>query len=378
MASILEQQKELIQSIYKKIQDEKDNMDKMYSGFINKLENTNPNQQLYKDIDELFLSKVEPAKEFVNSFTENDRELLYWYDMNEKKFINKIHDYNSKIIMKYDFDIYVEDKLFHTDSTINKITIPLKQWNIKCSEIYIVSKLGVITNNINEGDLDVSFKTSNGRHNINNINNINNGKKLDSISLYIDINNKKPTKLKNYIDNYLNIIIPSYNTIIINNYVKFPYYALYSIYEELNISEDVVFNKHNEDDMNSFNKINNVITNLSSSYLTSDDHRKTFDNGNMFNDILDFINHKKMMDFIKPQLDFMTSLKLENSDKKVNNIEEATPETKQTHQPTLGTSSYDDILFQQIKDLQNQLEICKKEKEEINKKFNDMKLLLGN
>lgn len=43
MASILEQQKELIQSIYKKIQDEKDNMDKMYSGFINKLENTNPN-----------------------------------------------------------------------------------------------------------------------------------------------------------------------------------------------------------------------------------------------------------------------------------------------------------------------------------------------
>jgi hypothetical protein len=130
----------------------------------------------------------------------------------------------------------------------------------------------------------------------------------------------------------------------------------------------VLFNSHNTEDISSFYKINNVITNLSSSYLTSDDHRKTFDNGNMFNDILDFIKHKKMMDFIKPQLDFMASLKLENSDKKVNDV---VPLQTQT------SSSYDDILFQQIKDLQNQLEICKKEKEEINKKFNDMKLLLG-
>ena len=41
-------------------------------------------------------------------------------------------------------------------------------------------------------------------------------------------------------------------------------------------------------------------------------------------------------------------------------------------------TSYDDILFQQIKELQSQLETCKKEKQEIEKKFNDMKLLLGN
>lgn len=375
MASILEQQKELIQSIYKKIQDEKDNMDKMYSGFINKLEGTNPNQQLYKDIDELFLSKVEPAKEFVNSFTENDTELVYWYDMNEKKFINKLHDYNSKIIIKYDFDLYVEDKLFHNVSTVNKITIPLKKWNFEYTSIFQPQpQLGITTQTKQIGNLDISCKLQTGNHNLYNAN------KIEGLSLFINLDNPTSTKLKIYLDNYLNIIIPAYNTIIINNYVKFPYYALYSIYKELNISEVFVFNKHNEDDMNSFNKINNVITNLPSSYLTSYDHRKTFDNGNMFNDILDFIKHKKMMDLIKPQLDFMASLKLENSDKKVNDVEEvlhATPQTKQTQQPTLVSSSYDDILFQQIKDLQNQLEICKKEKEEINKKFNDMKLLLG-
>jgi len=358
MASILEQQKELIRTIYKKFQEEKDNMDKMYSGFINKLETTNPNNQSYKDIDELFLSKVEHAREFVNSFTENDTELLYWYDMNEKKFINKIHDYNSKIIMKYDFDLYVEDKLFHTDSTVNKITIPLKKWDI-------IYKTG------NTGSLSKNFIVSDIRSN--KLIYLYDYKNFDQINrihqLLFDTNNSKPTKLRIYIDNYLNIIIPAYKTIMINNYVKFPNYTLYSIYKELKLSDVVVFNKHNTEDMEKYNTINNVITNLSSSYLTSDDHRKTFDNGNMFNDILDFIKHKKMMDLIKPQLEFMASLRLENSDKKVNDV---APLQTQT------SSSYDDILFQQIKELQSQLEICKKEKQEIEKKFNDMKLLFGN
>ncbi len=321
----------------------------MYYGFIEKLENINPNRQLYKDIDDLFLSKVGPAREFVNSFIENDTELLYWYDMNERKFINMIPDYNSKIIMTYDFNIYAEDKLFHNLSTVNKITIPLNKWELICSmkinkgnypsDIYCLIKNEEIDFSVWNESTDIYLNKSHNAYDLN---------------FSFDIDNPTPTKLKIYIDNYLNVIIPSYKTIMINNYVKFPNYALYSIYEELNLSEVVVFNKHNKDDMRSFNKIKKVITNLSSSYLTSYDHRKMFDNGNMFNNIFNFINHRNMMNFIKPQLDFMASLKLENNQKNIN-----------------------DIHFQQVKDLQTQLEDAKKqiiklekEKEAIIKKNN--------
>jgi hypothetical protein len=84
MATIIEQQKEMIQTIFKHIQKEKDNLDKLYSDFINKLEDSNPNIKSYKDIDELFISTVPQAKVFYDEFTYNDVELLYWYDMNEK------------------------------------------------------------------------------------------------------------------------------------------------------------------------------------------------------------------------------------------------------------------------------------------------------
>ena len=46
--------------------------------------------------------------------------------MNEKQFISPISGYNHKIIKKYEFKIYLNDCLFHTESTVDKIMIPIK------------------------------------------------------------------------------------------------------------------------------------------------------------------------------------------------------------------------------------------------------------
>jgi hypothetical protein len=100
---------------------------------------------------------------------------------------------------------------------------------------------------------------------------------------------------------------------------------------------------------------------LNSIQLVSEDYYKRFKQNNNYNEINEL--NKQYILQIEQLTEENTKIKLELQ--------------KQNETKLKSASSYDDILFQQIKDLQNQLEICKKEKEEINKKFNDMKLLLG-
>jgi hypothetical protein len=360
MANIFQQQQEMMKIIFQKIQTEKDNLDKMYSEFVNKLTTDNPNNKQYNEIDDLFISKVNKSKEFNDSFTNNDSELLYWYDMNEKKFINPIDGYNNKIIKKFNFEIYLENCLFfdQSKSTIDKITIPFKKYKFESS-----------SGNCNHEEPDTKYKIkqkiseknlqyldANKICSLNGTYFLRHEKEINNFcnSTYCIISDNVPTTLKIYIDNYLNIIIPGIQTIIINNYSYFPIYSLYSIYTQLNIPSVKVFNRHNNDDITKYQKINHIIKDFRP-FISSEDHRKNYwGNGNLFQDILDFIKYNDMIDNIKPHLDFLASIECKKEIVK-------------------SSQSYDDILFQQIKDLQKQIEGYKKqiaklekEKEEYN------------
>jgi hypothetical protein len=428
MSTIIEQQKEMVQTIFKHIQKEKDALDKLYSDFINKLNEGNPSNKSYTDIDELFISTVPQAKSFYDSWIKNnniddesdndndesdndesdndddesdsdddesdsdddesdsddsnkkyeDIKLLYWYDMNEKQFISPISGYNHKIIKKYNFEIYLEDKLFHDKSVVDKITIPFLKWELR--------------NNIDFSYFNGGLRISSSNFKIKNVNKINqlynqidetrmlenyiydfNGSKglgdttigYSSISFY-----KNDYRLLTIIlDDHLNIIIPEIKTILVNNYSSFPIYSLYSIYQKLDMSEVKVFNKHNSNDNEKYNKITNVIS--FQNYITSEDERKySWSHGNKFQYILDFIGYQDIIDSIKPQLDFMQLISV---NKPVEKVEVPKKELVQEGM------SYDTILFNQIKDLQSQVENYKKqvsklekEKEEISVKNNEM------
>lgn len=244
MSSIIDQQTQFIQNLSKHIQKEKDNLDKIYSDFINQLCDSNPNNKSYKDIDELFLSKNPSAKKFYDEFSDNDVELLYWYNMNEKKFINPISGYTNKIIKKYKFKICF-DNLNHNISTKNIIN-------------FIHPHKGCFKLNIN-----------------------------------IDVN--------------LNIIIPEIKTIIINNYVSLPIYTLYFSHSKLNNQLLTMYNNKNETDIIDCSKICNAI-NFGSFITSEDDRKNRWSDGVLFQDILDFIDYSSMIDEIKPHLDFMQSI----------------------------------------------------------------------
>jgi hypothetical protein len=287
MATIIEQQKQMVQTIFKHIQKEKDNLDKLYSDFINKLNEGNPSNKSYTDIDELFISTVPQAKSFYDQFTENDVELLHWYDMNQKQFINPISGYNHKIIKKYNFRMCTEI-LNHNISTKNIIN-------------FIHPHKGCFKLNIS-------------------------------------------------IDDHLNIIIPEIKTIIINNYGSLPIYTLYFSHLKLNNQLLTVYNSRNETDVIDYAKICNSIN--FQNYITSEDDRKNrWSDGVLFQDILDFIGYQSMIDEIKPQLDFMQLISV---NKPVEKVED--PKKDLVHEGI----SYDTILFNQIKDLQSQVEHYKK------------------
>ena len=76
MSSIFEQQQQMIQTISQNISKEKDQLDKLYSHFINNLEKTNPINNNYKSIDEILLSTVDKAKKFYDGFQDNNNETI--------------------------------------------------------------------------------------------------------------------------------------------------------------------------------------------------------------------------------------------------------------------------------------------------------------
>ncbi len=310
MASIFEQQQQMIQTISQNISKEKEQLDKLYSQFINGLEQTNPINNNYKTIDDILLSTVDKAKIFNSEFQDNTEEILYWYDMNEKKFIDKTtigYDYNAKIIKKYNFNLYLEDNLFHDKSVIGQINVPMNK----------IQGINMPSVSAHYG-YDISFKKTDYEFYINyNIKNDSTGVITTKKDLKIRVCKKThDTHLNLYIDDHLNIILPEIKTIIINNYSPFPLYALYAIYDEhLDVYENCIYNKHNKEDESAFNAFYTIFKEFTN-YLTSNDQKNKFNDGNLFENILNFINYNDMVIDIKKYLDFMASINIPSNDKK--------------------------------------------------------------
>jgi hypothetical protein len=294
MSDIFNQQKEMVQSISDLINKEKSNLDLIYSSFINKMGKQNPIHKTYIDIDELFLSKNPKAKDFHDNFKEIDVKLLYWYDMNEKKFINEISNYSGKIIKEYNFEIYLENQLLHTNPVKNIISIPLKKLQITDNHNRFDSQFANIYNNHIIYDHINELDTYHGR---------------STIIFYYNISDKTPNiQFKMYLDDHLNIIIPHINTIIIKNYTAFSSYVLYSVINHIDLSNIVLFNTHNETEKQNFEKVNNFINSKCPTYLTSLDQRKLFDDGTLFDIIFEFIDYNNIIDNIQPILNFVKEL----------------------------------------------------------------------
>ena len=291
MSEIFNQQKEMVQSISELINKEKSNLDLLYSSFINKMGKQNPIHKTYNDIDELFLSKNPKAKDFHDNFKEIDTKLLYWYDMNEKKFISEITNYNGKIIKEYNFEIYLENQLLHTNPVKNIINIPLKKLEITDNHCRINQYINNIYKELPSNGISGMMSTS-----------------YNNVSFSRNISDKTPNvQFKMYLDDHLNIIIPHINTIIIKNYTTFSSYVLYSVINHIDLSNIVLFNMHNETEKQNFEKIDDF-NNKCSTYLTSLDQRKLFDDGTLFDIIFEFIDYNNIIDNIQPILNFVKEL----------------------------------------------------------------------
>ena len=296
MASIFEQQNEIIQLISQSIDNEKEKLDKLYGKFVNGLNKTNPLN--YKSIDELLISTVDDAKIFYNNFSDNKNEIVYWYDMNGKKFINKINDYNSKIIGRYDFELYLKDDFFHTKST--------QSINWKPNNIYKLDSMSNICKTfnwepINQIQCDI-LQGYGYQFNIHSNTN----------TMHVKIAKSTPsTILKLFIDENLNIIIPEIKTIIIVNYTPFPLYILYQIiYKFLDVNTTRCYNVHNNEDLQTYNIIRGTVNEFTN-YLKSGDQRNKFNDGIYFENILNMMyNIEHVMAVIKYHLNFMASLNI--------------------------------------------------------------------
>lgn len=305
MASIFEQQQKMIQSVYESISKEKERLDKLYSEFIKKTNEENPLNNIYNTIDELYMSKVISAKDFYDTFEDNDINIEYWYDMNKKEFINKIEDYNTKIIKKYNFSIYLDyenGRIYQDIELKDKILVinHSKQIHVHiCNNSIIKGHMTIRCG----GDIIKKTFDDNGLCNKCNQIVINHGSK------YID---KIIHKLTIYIDNHMNIIIPQLKTILITNYIIFPLYALHSIYSKLNSSEVIYLNKYNEKEDKEYTIIDNFIKEFDN-YLTSQDQRNKLSDGKIFVDILNFIEYNDKIDALKEQLEFQSNIYIRNT-----------------------------------------------------------------
>ncbi len=308
----LEQQKELIKNVSDMITNQKEKLDEMFCEFIKKMTIENPIINNYNHIDKLLIDSNSDAKKFYDDFFENDIDILYWYDMNEKKFINKIHKYNAKIIKKYEFDIYLEENLFHDMPVKNLINIPMKEMFSYCA----CKNCTTYNNKYKIFSFDyyncTHFDRTNKYEHI----------YIGPLSCLSNSNNPRANVIKNedripnliltlYLDVNLNIIIPEINTIIINNYVPFSIYGLYSIKHIINKSNDIILNKYSTDNeyYNNIEKVKQGFNN----YTNSVHQRDLFNDGTLFTHILDFIEYNDVIKSIEPHLMFQNSLKLDKS-----------------------------------------------------------------
>lgn len=298
MSDIFNSQQEMMKNIQDFIEQEKEKLNTIYSECITKMNEDNPNKQIYDDIDELLLSTNSKAKDFYSQFDSDNLEIIYWYDINKKQFINKLDNYNNKIIKKCNFEIYTVSHLLHRNSVRNKINMPLKYIEIYHNTNNVENKFNgsyVIPNEINEFQEDQIISS------------LHIGS-IKDIKLNIKCKNMRKCKnMKIYIDDYLNIFFPEINTIIINNYTKFSLNILYSISNYLNLSNITILNVYNSEDSYVYNVISSIIH---PHYLTSQEHRNRFNDGKLFQDILDFINYNDMILDVKKYLDFASKLRV--------------------------------------------------------------------
>ena len=312
MSNILDQQQEMMKRILDFIEQEKEKLNTLYSECITKMNDSNPNKQVYDNIDELHKSCYRGTE--VNIRTISD--IKYWYDMNMKQFIDPIEDYDGVSYKDYGFEIYLSQHLFHKESVRNKINIPIKSINID----------GILPNS--EGCIEERRCTlrsldtydTDGKHLIIYKENsdayfeemeIKPRRSHIKLNLRVNILSPQSTKkIKLEIDNYLNIYIRDIQTIIINNYTKFPRFVLDSQYHKhFNKSECVVLNEKNSEDTKCCSMITNVNAHFRN-YLTSKDQRDKFNDGKLFQDILDFLDYNAMIFDVKLYLDFSSKLRV--------------------------------------------------------------------
>jgi hypothetical protein len=264
----------------------------------------------------------------------------------------EIYKYDAKIIKKYNFDIYLEESLFHSNPVKNLINIPMTQLFTycgcgKCYSAYQVLGGGSLYNKYSRNPdptgkhigIPISYQCKTSCYDSGNTPRSIVIKKIETrqpnikISLYLDVN--------------LNIIIPEIKTIIINNYAPFSIYSLYSIQHIINKSNNIILNQYSTDSQ-LFNDIEKV-KKACDKYISSVHQRDLFNDGILFSHILNFFEYDNIIKNIKPHLLFQNAIKLDKS-----------------HEIEV---KYKQQIAELIEDYENKIKIITQERDDIYKKY---------
>jgi len=212
-----------------------------------------------EQIDEIFMRTNENYRKF-NSSLKSEKykfNIKYWYDINERRFINEIVDYNNT--------------LYQTQ---------ICSCNLYTNNFQYLKNISLLDNDIESYYIhELQYKT-------------NKDSKIESV-----INNISMNEISFIFDDYLNIYIPRIQTILIYNYIKFPIYSLFLLKNNININKIYSFNEYNTNDMQQYRLIENYIKDIDC-YLKSQNARDYYNDGSKFIGLLEFINYKKYIDII--------------------------------------------------------------------------------
>ena len=226
----------------------------------------------YNSIDNIFKNTNDNYIKFYNKYISNEYEfnIKYWYDMKNKKFIDKIQNYNNKIFYSKNIQVNLFDSTYRTT---DHTKISLSKYNINSHQSCCTMK--------QQGICSCNFQKQTYNFNFHFI-----------------------------LDDYLNIYIPETNTLIIYNYFKFPLYSLFLLNSHIKLNDTYSFNSTNKEDDELYIHMQSYAYFI---HLTITNRHETVD---IFTDISKFIKYNKYIEIITPLLNLSKYITYSVYDKK--------------------------------------------------------------
>jgi len=293
MAELYSTQSDLIKELFNKNDEIIDKLTSNCNSFIHSI--NEDRSEKYSYIHDIFYRTNENYREFYDEFTTYtyEFEIKHWYDMNQKRFIEKIDKYSGDMLYNKEVNINIYS-LNVSDSTIKETnTKSLLKYDFDCKYIKILLDQEI-----------ANMKTSHG------------GSCIVYFTDFLKL--KTSYKLHIVIDDYFNIYLPDINTLIIYNYIKFPLYSLFLLNDSIKLKDTYSLNEYNKEDNIIFQQLK-IYFDLKQIYSPQNIICK-FNDGQVFENIFNFIEYNKYIKKLKQFLNLSDYIQ-DTKDKKNTNID---------------------------------------------------------